>query len=321
MSYCSEQDQKTKSLADVWIYDIHLQRWQEIKPIVKVQQAFNNKKMRKTFEPRMAHSANLIGNYIVVFGGYCIQNGSFTHPNFTVLSLLGCTDYMLPTVCTIKHVLDRERTQVDAKLEQERKRIKEKAEKAEQAEKEKAGRASKKKDGGKSRDANGNNEAAYASLGGMTQISLGERRVAANGDEGSRLDSQIHIGGPTSFAKVAGRGKTHANQRADDDAQMCLPLPTPWEQTVSQSAQANKLKSGQRGLNGLRGIEVDVESQFQESQLTGKMNSSFSKSKSIPGSSQCIPLPSTSKQHRKSLQHLAEQQRDNSALEKGVQVT
>jgi hypothetical protein len=73
--------------------------------------------MRKTFEPRMAHSANLIGNYIVVFGGYCIQNSSFTHPNFTVLSLLGCTDFMLPTVCTIKHVMESGRAQLDLKLE------------------------------------------------------------------------------------------------------------------------------------------------------------------------------------------------------------
>jgi hypothetical protein len=44
--------------------------WKEIKPIVKVQSCFNSKKMRKSFEPRMAHSAEVWGNYIIIFGGY-----------------------------------------------------------------------------------------------------------------------------------------------------------------------------------------------------------------------------------------------------------
>ena len=30
--------------------------------------------MRKSFEARMAHSATLYDNYIVIFGGFCVQN-------------------------------------------------------------------------------------------------------------------------------------------------------------------------------------------------------------------------------------------------------
>lgn len=41
---------------------------------VKVQSTFNSKKMRKIFEPRMAHSANILGHYIIIFGGYNSQN-------------------------------------------------------------------------------------------------------------------------------------------------------------------------------------------------------------------------------------------------------
>ena len=48
--------------------------WCEITPTVKVQSNFNNRKMRKCFEPRMAHSACLSGYYLVLFGGYTSQN-------------------------------------------------------------------------------------------------------------------------------------------------------------------------------------------------------------------------------------------------------
>ena len=67
----SSNKKTNKSLADIWIYDIYLQKWKEIKPPIKVQNQFNNKKMRKSFEPRMAHSATIYGNYIIIFGGYC----------------------------------------------------------------------------------------------------------------------------------------------------------------------------------------------------------------------------------------------------------
>ena len=139
--------------------------------------------MRKTFEARMAHSANLVGNYIVVFGGYCIQSGSFSHPNFTVLSLLGCTDFMLPKACTIKSIIDSQRLLIDQKLEEDRRQMKEKAEKAEQAEREKAIRVSKKKQPLQSsfRDGHGKNEAMLPSIGSLQQMSFADRKTNANG--------------------------------------------------------------------------------------------------------------------------------------------
>ena len=51
---------------------MHLRKWDEVKPEVRVQSTFNNRNMRKAFEPRMAHTANVVnGNYIVFFGGLC----------------------------------------------------------------------------------------------------------------------------------------------------------------------------------------------------------------------------------------------------------
>ena len=51
--------------------------------------------MRKSFEPRMAHSADVWGNYIIIFGGYASQSNQYSPNNFCILSLAGCTDYML----------------------------------------------------------------------------------------------------------------------------------------------------------------------------------------------------------------------------------
>ena len=52
---------QNRPLNDVWVYDILLNIWREITTTVKVQTSFNSKKMRKIFEPRMAHSANVFG--------------------------------------------------------------------------------------------------------------------------------------------------------------------------------------------------------------------------------------------------------------------
>jgi hypothetical protein len=59
-----------RPLNDVWLFDLMLNVWRQVEPVTKVQSSFNNKKLRKSFEPRMAHSASVLGNYIVVFGGY-----------------------------------------------------------------------------------------------------------------------------------------------------------------------------------------------------------------------------------------------------------
>lgn len=64
--------------------------------------------MRKTFEPRMAHSATTVGNYILVFGGFNSQNKNVQSNNFCVLSLTGCSDYMLQKPRPISMVRDHQ---------------------------------------------------------------------------------------------------------------------------------------------------------------------------------------------------------------------
>lgn len=92
-------------MGDVWAYDMHLRVWQELKPSIRVQTVFNNKKMRKTFEARMAHTATVVHeNYIVFFGGFCTQSSTYLHANFAVLSLSGCTDYILSKPLTYEDV-------------------------------------------------------------------------------------------------------------------------------------------------------------------------------------------------------------------------
>ena len=84
---------------------MHLRVWQELKPSIRVQTVFNNKKMRKTFEARMAHTATVVHeNYVVFFGGFCTQSSTYLHANFAVLSHSGCTDYILSKPLTYDDV-------------------------------------------------------------------------------------------------------------------------------------------------------------------------------------------------------------------------
>jgi hypothetical protein len=46
-----------KPLGDVWVYDTLLNKWHEIKPLQRIQGSLAGKKIKKEFEPRMAHSA------------------------------------------------------------------------------------------------------------------------------------------------------------------------------------------------------------------------------------------------------------------------
>ena len=50
----------------------------------------------------MAHSANIVGNYIVVFGGYNSLTKQYSQANFNLLSLAGCTDYIVQRPRTLK---------------------------------------------------------------------------------------------------------------------------------------------------------------------------------------------------------------------------
>ena len=70
----SENLEDLKDLQKEIGFDLLLNEWKQIEPVTKVQISFNNKKLRKSFEPRMAHSANVYGNYIVCFGGFNSMN-------------------------------------------------------------------------------------------------------------------------------------------------------------------------------------------------------------------------------------------------------
>lgn len=50
-------DSPKQPLNDVWIYDTYLKKWHEIKPNLKIQGPLSGKKIKRGFEPRMAHSA------------------------------------------------------------------------------------------------------------------------------------------------------------------------------------------------------------------------------------------------------------------------
>lgn len=101
----SDMEPANKPLNDIWVYDVVLNKWKEITTTVKVQTSFNSKKMRKIFEPRMAHSSNVYEQYIVVFGGYNSQNNQYSPNNICILSLSGCTDFILSKPCTYRMML------------------------------------------------------------------------------------------------------------------------------------------------------------------------------------------------------------------------
>ena len=61
--------------------------------------------MRKLFEPRMAHSANLVGDYIVCFGGFNSQSTQYSPNLLNLLSLSGVTDFILSSVKTSKMMM------------------------------------------------------------------------------------------------------------------------------------------------------------------------------------------------------------------------
>jgi hypothetical protein len=56
-------------LSDVWAYDTLMNRWHEIFPGFKIQGNLTGKKIKKEFEPRMAHSAVALDQFVVLFGG------------------------------------------------------------------------------------------------------------------------------------------------------------------------------------------------------------------------------------------------------------
>lgn len=51
------KENNKRPLNDVWVYDTLTNQWCEIKPGFRIQGSLLGKKIKKDFEPRMAHSA------------------------------------------------------------------------------------------------------------------------------------------------------------------------------------------------------------------------------------------------------------------------
>lgn len=51
------QPDNKRPLNDVWVFDTLTNRWHEIKAPLRIQGPLTGKKLKKEFEPRMAHSA------------------------------------------------------------------------------------------------------------------------------------------------------------------------------------------------------------------------------------------------------------------------
>eukprot|EP00347_Sterkiella_histriomuscorum_P007476 403348772 len=77
-----------KFLNDVWIYDTILFKWHEIKPHLKIQGPLAGKKIKKVFEPRMAHSAVQYDQFVIIFGGLNQERQPISNDLF-ILSLDG----------------------------------------------------------------------------------------------------------------------------------------------------------------------------------------------------------------------------------------
>ena len=92
-----EDEQNNKEpLGDVWIFDTFLSKWFEIKPQLLIQGSSAGKKIKKQFEPRLAHSAVTLDQFVIIFGGYNSKNESLISNDLYILSLNGLTNSILP---------------------------------------------------------------------------------------------------------------------------------------------------------------------------------------------------------------------------------
>ena len=99
-----ESNSGYSSLGDVWVFDTLQKIWFEIKPNFKVQSSATGKKLRKSFEPRMAHSSVITDQFITIFGGLnndSVQRSLISNDLF-VLSLDGLTNGILQSESTFK---------------------------------------------------------------------------------------------------------------------------------------------------------------------------------------------------------------------------
>ena len=68
----------------------------EIRAPLFIQGSGAGKRIRKQFEPRMAHSAVIIDQFVVVFGGLNKETNSLISNDLYVLCLNGITNALLP---------------------------------------------------------------------------------------------------------------------------------------------------------------------------------------------------------------------------------
>lgn len=73
MSQVEEQNSSDSSqkepLSDVWIFDTFHRTWTQLNPSLRIQGSMAGKKIKKQFEPRLAHTAVIIDQFVIVFGG------------------------------------------------------------------------------------------------------------------------------------------------------------------------------------------------------------------------------------------------------------
>ena len=86
----------SQALGDVWVFDTHLRRWMELSPPLFIQGSGAGKRIKKEFEPRMAHSAVIIDQFVVVFGGLNKEKNNLISNDLYILCLNGVTNALIP---------------------------------------------------------------------------------------------------------------------------------------------------------------------------------------------------------------------------------
>ena len=96
VSMAIEETNNKEPLGDVWVFDTFLCKWFEIEPKLLIQGSSAGKKIKKVFEPRLAHSAVILDQYVIVFGGFNSKIGTLISNDLYVLTLNGESNCILP---------------------------------------------------------------------------------------------------------------------------------------------------------------------------------------------------------------------------------
>ena len=80
----------------MWVFDIVLGEWAQLDPQLRIQGTGAGKKIRKRFEPRLAHVSCIVGDYVVVFGGLNSRRKALISNDIYLLNLNGQCDYLFP---------------------------------------------------------------------------------------------------------------------------------------------------------------------------------------------------------------------------------